>query len=226
MLGACTANRPTVRVAFDPGWRPLILQGLEPSLTGFSLELMAEIAKHESVQIEALRSSGQNLLYNLEAGAYTAILTTAAPTPELRKIFHFSEPVLFTGTSLVARVSHPLRSNQELKGLIIGVQSNSKAFSVLSGIPGISFKQYQSPLDALEDLSAGHLDAVAMERLAAITYCRNTFRGELTVLEQPLDPVPAIRLASKRDNRFFERLVKGMQKSPVEALQRRWGLAL
>lgn len=225
MLG-CSTSRPTVRIAFDPAWRPLVLQGLEPKLTGLTLDLMAEIAKQQNLKLEALKSSGQNLLYNLEAGAYSAAFSTTTPTPALRQIFQFSEPLIFTGTSIVSRAGKPPQSIHSLKGHIIGVQAGSQAFTVLSLVPGVSFKQYATPLDALEDLMAGHIDAVAMERLPAITFCRNTFRGQLTVLEQPLDPLPAIRLVARRDNPFFERLVEGIQKGSPEALQARWGLSL
>lgn len=219
-------SKPTVRIAFDPNWRPLLLQGLEPNLTGFCVDLMAEMASHEKLQIEALKSSEQNILYNLEAGAYTAAFTTTFPSPELRKIFVFSEPFVYTGTSIVTRKGQPPKSIQSLKGCIIGVQAGSQAFSILSAVPGISFKQYGTTLDALEDCVAGHLDAVAMERLPAITFCRNTFKGQLTVLDQPLDPGPGIRLAARKDNAFFDRLTKGIKKSAPESILRKWGLAL
>jgi polar amino acid transport system substrate-binding protein len=223
---SCTTQRQAIGIAYDPSWRPLYLQGLEPSLSGFCMDLMAEMANQSKTTIQAIRTAGQTLLYNLEAGDYEAVFTTMTPTPELRTVFEFSAPILQTGTSLVARVGNAPSSPTKLTGLIVGVQSNSTAFAVLTQIPGVSFKQYGSPLDALEDLSDGHLDAVAMERLPAINFCRHAFKGRLTVLEPPLDPQPGIRLATKKESPYFKKLADSLSASPISALLRRWGLGL
>jgi ABC-type amino acid transport substrate-binding protein len=223
---SCSSYRQAIGLAYDPSWRPLYLQGLEPSLSGFCMDLMSEMANQSRVSIEAIRTAGATLLYNLEAGDYEAAFTTMTPTPELRSVFEFSNPILHTGTALITRQGQAPESTLKLTGFIVGVQSNSTSFAVLTQIPGVSFKQYSSALDALEDLADGHLDAVAMERLPAINYCRHAFKGNLTVLEPPLDPHPGIRLVTKKGSPHFKKLSESLSASPISALLRRWGLSL
>ena len=225
LLLSCSREKPLVRTAFDPAWRPLILQGLEPNVTGFCLDVLSSIASTEGLAVEALRTTSQNVLYHVESGAYSIGITTVTPTPRLREIFLFSDPLVFTGTSLVVATHGTFQDTSKTKGMVLGVQQASIAFNVVSLLPGTTFKQYVSALDALEDLSVGHLDGVAMDRLPAVTYCRNAYRNRLKVLSPPLDEAPAIRFVAKKDSQYFDKMMDGLKAAPLESLRVKWGLA-
>lgn len=224
-LVGCHTRTQVIRIAYDPSWRNLQTSGMEPQLNGFFMDLMPIVAERTGIPLEGLRIGQTAIWRSLDDGESRAALTTQTPTLEQRQQYAFSEPLIYTGTSLIQRISDPKIDPNNLKGVSVGVQSDSAAFFEIVRRPGVHFRQYMANIDALNDLAAGKINAVAMERIPALAITRGGFRNVLQVVEQPLNTNPGIRLVMKKDDPLFERLAKAFLEGDTRKLQSQWGLA-
>jgi len=224
-LVGCHTRTQVIRIAYDPSWRLLQMAGMEPQVNGFFMDLMPIVAERTGIPLEGLRVSQSALLSSLDDGDSRAALTAQTPSLEQEQHYAFSKPLIYTGISLVQRISAPPIEPARLQGVSVGVQSDSAAFFEIVARPGVHFRQYLSNFDALNDLAAGKIDAVAMDRIPALAITRGGYRGILRVVDEPLNKNSGIRLVMLKEDPLFERLSQAFMEGDTRRLQSQWGLA-
>ncbi len=137
---------------------------------GFDIELTRLIATKLGRSWQLVRYQGgdfNGIFAGLESGAYDCIASGATITQEREKLADFCAPYVFSGQSLVVDAErHPnLRSTEDLRGLVIGVQSGNTSQPVADRLvaagkaASVRVYAYSDIEQALDDLSTGGCDA-------------------------------------------------------------------
>jgi polar amino acid transport system substrate-binding protein len=156
----------TLKVAVDgqtPGFN--FYKGKE--LTGFEVELAAEMARGMALKVEWTVQPFNTLLVGLSQDRFDLIATSHAITPDRQKVADFAAPHYCTGAMIISRPGGP-KTLAELKGKTVAVPVGTVYFDYLKKQPGIKqVKTLPSETGGLQDLLGGKSDAWVTEEFVA-----------------------------------------------------------
>lgn len=167
-----------------------LIQGGSPA--GFDITLMQLIAARigRGWQLVPYRGSDFNGIFGgLNDGRYDCVASGTTITPGRQEIADFCAPYAVSGQSLVVDVGrHPnVRSIDDLKGLVIGVQQGNTSQPVANKLVAegraakVRVYAYDQIETALGDLSTGGCDAFM--KLAPVTHWLIRERPKLRVVQ-------------------------------------------
>ncbi len=222
------SQKTTYQVGVDPSWYPLLVEGKEKNLTGFSTELLQEIGKKEHIAISKVSVSWDVLMEGLKKKQYAAILFSLPPYNFNQQTYDFSELYLKTGPVLVVPASYPYTSLEKLSGKEIAVMPGSSGTSILEKYPGILIRNYDSIARALNDVSTGTINGALVDRLMAEAYCQDLYQGKLRIVTEPLDNsglrmITLHNQAPELIEAFNEGLDKLKSSKEYDNLLKKWG---
>jgi len=167
-----------------------LMQGGNPA--GFDITLMQLIAARigRGWQLVPYKGSDFNGIFGgLNDGSYDCVASGTTITPGRQEIADFCAPYAVSGQSLVVDVGrHPnVRSIDDLKGLVIGVQQGNTSQPVANKLVAegraakVRVYAYDQIETALGDLSTGGCDAFM--KLAPVTHWLIRDRPKLRVVQ-------------------------------------------
>jgi polar amino acid transport system substrate-binding protein len=159
---------------------------------GFDIELMRRIAAKLGREWQLVPYQGADfngIFAGLDASTYDVVASGATITPGRQAIADFCAPYCVSGQSLVVdRTRHPnVRSIDDLKGLVIGVQQGNTSQPVADKLVAegraarVRVYAYDEIETALGDLSTGGCDAFM--KLAPVTHWFVRDRPRLEVVQ-------------------------------------------
>lgn len=217
------------KVAFDPAWFGLELLGQENTISGFSQDLLKEVAKIGKIQITLLYANKDHLVEDLKTKTYDAILSSIYPYLFNLTYFDFSDPYLLTGPVLVTPFSSKISSIDKLDGKEIAILPNTNGSLYLEKNPAILIREYGSIPDALNGIVEGSLDGAVFDILIARAYCRNIYQGKLRVAGDPFNDA-GLRLLTLENSsphllQIFNKALRELKKSgKYDTLLKKWSL--
>lgn len=175
----------TFVIARDPNLYPIVLGGKEKNLSAFVNEMVFKIANGSNLKVRLINIQNNRLLEQLDSGAVDAILSTMGPSAVNRPSYLFSNPIFETGPVLVVREKSNYNSINDLKGKNVGLRTGDSIFFD-STSQGLSFVNYDSYLESLEDLESDRIEAVLMPATSAYTFTQLFYPGRLKVIGRSL----------------------------------------
>ena len=172
----------------DPPFELLGKDGPE----GFDIDLMKIVARKLGREWQLVRYSGADfngIFAGLNDGSYDCVASGTTITPGRQAIADFCAPHCVSGQSLVVdKARHPnVRSIDDLKGLVIGVQKGNTSQPVADKLvaekraASVRVYAYDEIEKALGDLSTGGCDAFM--KLAPVTHWFVRDRPKLAVVQ-------------------------------------------
>ncbi|WP_086303995.1 basic amino acid ABC transporter substrate-binding protein [Campylobacter devanensis] len=117
------ANAQTIKVGTNAAYPPFEFVNEQNQVTGFDMDLMAEIAKKVGFKIEIVNISFDSLIPALKAGKIDIIAAAMSATPERLKAVDFSKPYYHTMNLFIKRADNKeLTKFEQLEGKKIAVQ--------------------------------------------------------------------------------------------------------
>jgi polar amino acid transport system substrate-binding protein len=161
--------------------------------TGFDTELTQHICEDLGLTRQPAKYSGDDfngIFGGLTDGSYDAVISGMTITPDREQVALFSVPYLEFNQGLVVNVTRnpQIKSIADLGGQVVGIQvgntSDLVARKLLSEgtIGDIKYYPYHGILNALDDLSAGHIGAFI--KLFPVVSWLVKGRRDLTVIQQ------------------------------------------
>lgn len=199
------------KIAMDFTWYPLALYGKEHNKTAFTNDLIARIAKDQSIKIEMVRASYKRLLELLNDQNVDGVLTTLLPDPALELKYEFSDPYYRYGAVLVTAKGSSIRSLAELDQKRLGVKRTSSLLYRLPISCEVAIVPYTDNLMALHALSENKLDAVIVDQLLTYLYFGALYPDQLAVATQPLTNEGLRLMTSKKDKALVEKFNAGLK---------------
>jgi ABC-type amino acid transport substrate-binding protein len=226
---SCGMGKKTYRIAVDPEWLPLDLQGQQQHVNGFVEELLIEVANYSGLRFDKIRANWDSLLGGLNADRYDAVLSSLPRYNFNVARYDFSKNFLDLGPVLVVGASSERASLGELSNELVGVLAQDQSALVLQTYPDVIMRNYASVPEALDALANGDIEGVLLDRLLAVNYVRDLFNGVLKIASPPLSDAGLRLLVSKGENqhllqlfnRSLEHLIK---KKKLQKMLQKWQL--
>ena len=117
------ANAQTIKVGTNATYPPFEFVNEQNQITGFDMDLMAEIAKKVGFKIEIVNISFDSLIPALKAGKIDIIAAAMSATPERIKAVDFSKSYYHTMNLFIKKADNKdLTKFEQLEGKKISVQ--------------------------------------------------------------------------------------------------------
>lgn len=217
------------RIAFDSSWYSLgeVPQG--PALNGFFYDLIQSIGEVAGVVIQPVEVQEPNLLVGLQNKSYEGVCTLIYPYSYAQQEYAFSDPVLLTGTVLVASTASANSVPSSLVGRRIGVLEGPFYEQQIQRIPGVFIEKVLLVPDAFYRLQNKTMDFFLVEIARFLPYSVGLWEGKVRVVSGALDD-QGLRLAVTKKAEhgllpLWEQAVKTLRKNGTyNALLNKWGL--
>jgi polar amino acid transport system substrate-binding protein len=203
--------------------------------TGFDAELMQEICRALGVTWQLEKYSGDDfngIFDGLADKRYDAVISGTTITPNRERVAIFSDPYLVFDQGLAVNATRTphVKSVADLRGQIIGIQTGNTSDIVArqllaeGAIAEIKYYPYHGILDALDDLSAGHIGAF-IKLFPVLTWLVKD-RPDLIVMQQ-IPTHEKLGIAFSKTNTALcstvnRTLVELKQRGTFDDLCRRW----
>lgn len=140
---------------------------------GFDIGVAELLSEHLGVKLKIVETANDGRIPSLQSGTVDVISCTFTATEARKKQVDFSDPVVYTGNSLLVRKDSNIESLNDLKGVKVGVNKGGTSIVVTTAhAPDAK----QVPLDNfatdLTALKAGQVEAV-IDTASVITQAAN-----------------------------------------------------
>lgn len=228
---SCTGSekKDRYRIARDPTWYPLHLDGREKNLLAFSDDLLREIAYRQGVQFHFVQAGPSVLEQGLQRGDFDAALASWQMDAFKKARFVFSDPYFFTGEVLVVPTGSTTTGLANTPNRRVGILRGQLTFHSIEGDDTIDYKQYETLTSAIESMLRGDVDAVIMNLIPASALMRGIYGSRIKIVGSPLTE-SGIRVVVKKGENdplitlFNEGLQELIKDGTALKLREKWGL--
>ena len=158
-----------IKIGVEGAYPPFSQIGTDGKLKGFDIDIANALCEQMKAQCTLVQQEFDGMIPSLQAKKIDAVIASMSSTDERKKVVAFSDKYYHTPARFVARKSAALAATQAgLKGKRIGVQRTT----VHDRFATDTFKEseivrYAKQDDVFLDLTAGRLDAVLADQVAA-----------------------------------------------------------
>jgi polar amino acid transport system substrate-binding protein len=168
------AEKPKFNYAMSGLYKPFNYKE-SGQLTGFDVEIGAEIAKRMEMEPNPVTNPWETIIQGLKAGKYDAIIGSMAITEERKEQVNFSRPYYRSGAQVfVSTNNETIMTPNDIKDKKIGVVKASTFRDVaLQYSSQDKVIGYDSDITALQDLQTGRIDAVITDQMVGLVAIKN-----------------------------------------------------
>lgn len=170
-------HRGTLVVGLEGTYPPFSFQDQSGNLSGFEVDFSRALAQQLGVKVKIAPTKWDGILAALESKRLDVVINQVTITPERRNKYDFSAPYTVSGIQVLARKGEAGRFQkpQDLNGKKVGVGLGTSYEQWLkSNVPGAQVRTYDDDPTKYQDLRAGRIDAILIDRLAAFDLANKT----------------------------------------------------
>ncbi|WP_035100870.1 basic amino acid ABC transporter substrate-binding protein [Aneurinibacillus terranovensis] len=201
-----------ITIAVDDTFPPMEFRNDKNELVGFDVDLAKAITKQIGVEANFVPTAWDGILPGLDAKKYDVIMSSMNITDERKQKVNFAE-YLKLGQIVVVKAGNPkgIKSVQDLKGKVVGVQMGTTSETAVRKIAGIKdIKTYNGYTDAFNDMGLGRLDAIVAAE-AVGRYYMKTKPGVYEVVGDTFQSLPVGIAVRKGDKDLLDALNKAVE---------------
>ncbi len=176
-LLAKVKERGTLIVGLEGTYPPFSFQGTDGKLTGFEVEFAQSLAEHMGVKAKLQPTKWDGMLASLESKRIDVAINQVTISPERQKKYDFSTPYTVSGIQVLTKKGNEgsFATPDALKGKKVGVGLGSNYEQWLrANEPGVDIRTYDDDPTKYQDLRVGRIDAILVDRLAALDLVKKT----------------------------------------------------
>ncbi|PRP70764.1 cystine ABC transporter substrate-binding protein [Chromobacterium amazonense] len=200
-------------------------------LQGFEVDFGRELAKQLGVQAHFHTIVWTHMLSSLSARGVDVVINQVVATTERQRRFDFSIPYTYGGLQMVVRKADAARfhSAADLAGAHVGVGAETNYEQWLrANAPQAHVHLYHDDLTKYDGLRRGEVDAIVINRLAALNLMLKT-RGDLVAAGRTLAREDACVVMRKDNPQLLMRVNRAIghlqRDGTLLALSRKWFMA-
>jgi polar amino acid transport system substrate-binding protein len=202
----------TLVIGIDDKFAPMGFRDENNKIVGFDIDLAKAAADKMGKKVKFQPIDWSTKEAELSSGRIDLIWNGYTITDERKKKVLFTKPYLKNAQVVVTRADSNLSKLDDLKGMVVGLQSLSSAADALDAAPIKSkiktVTEFADNVQALTDLKSGRLDAVVIDEIV-INYYMTKEQEAFKVLDESLAP-EEYGIGVKKGN---EELLKNLQKA-------------
>ena len=168
MNGIACAER-TLVFAVNANWPPMQMKDSKGNVTGYEIDLLKAIAAEAGFKVKTVNVSWRNILNDLNASKYDAVMASVSITDARKVKFSFSNPY-FTAEQIL--LVPKKKANAPLQGKTMAVFKLTTGAEAVRSTQGCNITYYtvEETEQAFKDLSKGFVDGVLCDSPVAISY--------------------------------------------------------
>jgi len=174
---ATVEKNGVLKVGLEGTYPPFSFADENGALAGFEVELAKAIAKQLGVEAKLQPTKWDGILAALESKRLDVVINQVTISEERRKKYDFSTPYTVSGIQalVLKRKAEALniRSAKDLAGKKVGVGLGTNYEQWLRAeVPEADVRTYEDDPTKFADLRNGRIDAILVDRLAALEYAQ------------------------------------------------------
>ena len=187
------------------------------TIVGFDIDIAKEIAKDMGVEVEIKDMDFDGLLVASQAGKVDLVIAGMNPTPEREENADFSDIYYKAENCFIVRKGDEskIKSEEDLKGLKIGVQKGS----IQEGYAQDNFKDSEikslaKVTDLILDLNSNKIDAILVNTPVAETNCNKNDKlgmSEYSITDMQVGAAIAMKKNSTELKEAVNKSIKRLQ---------------
>ena len=172
-----------ISVGLEGTYPPFSFVGEDGNLTGFEVELSEALGKELGVKVKLQATPWAGILAALESKRLDIVVNQVTISDERKKKYDFSEPYTVSGIQALVQTKDAgkYKTPESLTGAKVGMGLGTNYEQWLkTNVPGAIVKTYDDDPTKYQDLRVGRIDAILVDRLAALELITKT-KGQLAL---------------------------------------------
>ncbi|MBV6289472.1 cystine ABC transporter substrate-binding protein [Pseudomonas aegrilactucae] len=168
-------DNDSISIGLEGTYPPFSFVDADGKLSGFEVELSEALAKQLGVKARLQPTKWDGILAALESRRLDIVVNQVTISEERRKKFDFSEPYTVSGIQalVLTKNKDTIKTAQDLAGKKVGVGLGTNYEQWLKeNVPKADIRTYEDDPTKFQDLRVGRIDAILIDRLAALEYAR------------------------------------------------------
>ena len=165
----------SISVGLEGTYPPFSFVDKDGKLSGFEVELSEALAKQLGVKARLQPTKWDGILAALESRRLDIVVNQVTISEERKKKYDFSTPYTVSGIQalVLAKNKDAIKSAQDLAGKKVGVGLGTNYEQWLKdNVPKAEIRTYEDDPTKFQDLRVGRIDAILIDRLAALEYAK------------------------------------------------------
>lgn len=170
-------ERGTLLVGLEGTYPPFSFQDENGKLTGFEVEFAEALAQHMGVKASLKPTKWDGMLASLDAKRIDVAINQVTISDERKKKYDFSTPYTVSGIQALTKKADAAKITKadDLNGKKVGVGLGSNYEQWLrENVKGVDIRTYDDDPTKYQDLRVGRIDAILVDRLAALDLVKKT----------------------------------------------------
>lgn len=170
-------ERGTLRVGIEGTYPPFSYQGDDGKLTGFEVDFARKLANHLGVEAELKPTKWDGILASLDAKRVDVVINQVTISEQRKKKYDFSLPYTVSGVQALVKKGNEgiIKTAADLAGKKVGVGLGTNYEEWLrQNVKGVDIRTYDDDPTKYQDLRIGRIDAILVDRLAALDLAQKT----------------------------------------------------
>ncbi|VVQ09213.1 L-cystine-binding protein FliY [Pseudomonas fluorescens] len=170
-------DKGVINVGLEGTYPPFSFVDADGKLTGFEVEFSEALAKELGVKVKLQPTKWDGILAALESKRLDAVINQVTISEERKKKYDFSEPYTVSGIQALVLTKKAaelnIKSAADLSGKKVGVGLGTNYEEwVKANVPTADIRTYEDDPTKFQDLRVGRIDAILIDRLAALEYAK------------------------------------------------------
>ncbi|MDN7140580.1 cystine ABC transporter substrate-binding protein [Pseudomonas sp. JQ170] len=168
-------DKGVISVGLEGTYPPFSFVDADGKLAGFEVELSEALAKELGVKAKLQPTKWDGILAALESKRLDVVVNQVTISEERKKKYDFSEPYTVSGIQALTLKKNEgtIKSAADLAGKKVGVGLGTNYEQwVKSAVPDAVVRTYDDDPSKFQDLRVGRIDAILIDRLAALEYAK------------------------------------------------------
>ncbi|EXU76282.1 MULTISPECIES: cystine ABC transporter substrate-binding protein [Erwinia] len=194
-------QRGSLLVGLEGTYPPFSFQDSNGKLAGFEVDFAQALAQHLGVKASLKPTKWDGMLASLDSGRIDVVINQVTISDERQKKYDFSTPYTVSGIQALTLKKNAATINKpdDLSGKKVGVGLGTNYEQWLRGnVKGVDIRTYDDDPTKYQDLRVGRLDAILVDRLAALDLVKKT--GDSLAVAGPAFSRQASGVALRKNN--------------------------
>ena len=170
-------DKGVINIGLEGTYPPFSFVDADGKLTGFEVELSEALAKQLGVKAKVQPTKWDGILAALESKRLDVVVNQVTISEERKKKYDFSKPYTVSGIQalILKKKAAELNINAaaDLAGKKVGVGLGTNYEQwVKQDVPKADVRTYEDDPSKFADLRNGRIDAILIDRLAALEYAK------------------------------------------------------